>query len=190
MIDFIHIPKNGGTSILNQCKFVKYNGHNYGQKHEKSMIILREPVSRFTSAVKYSIKEGIKNQEENILEIVEKGYTSPSTWAEVMFGEETEHEMYENIMLEVLNKNHYIDEYVPKYKWTYTEQYRWLNSRKKAEIIIKFENLNERIYELFGIELKKENETEKSEEIFSKKATILLKNFYCKDFEIYNMCFK
>src|SRR5210317_587927 len=97
MYNFIHIPKNGGTSVKSQCNGdIIYNGHNIEPKTLKnSIVIIRNPFDRFASAVSYSIKEGIKNQEENILALVNENFIDPSKWAEIIFGNEKTHPMYD-----------------------------------------------------------------------------------------------
>ena len=72
MYNFIHIPKNAGTSIkknidsnLNLKSFIKYNDHNtcvFKSITENNVIILRDPIDRFCSAVNYTIKKKKRNK--------------------------------------------------------------------------------------------------------------------------------
>jgi hypothetical protein len=63
-INFVHIPKNAGTELrVRLCgrrspNFeIVYNGHaTDGRSLTNQLIVLREPVERFASAVRYALQ--------------------------------------------------------------------------------------------------------------------------------------
>lgn len=62
MFSFVHIPKNGGTSIMPLCRTgkVKYYGHEISLRDSNlnnSIVIIREPISRVCSAIRFIIKK-------------------------------------------------------------------------------------------------------------------------------------
>ena len=90
IINFIHIPKNAGTSIKDLCndKLI-YNGHQtdvFNQELSNQLVILRNPAERFASSVNYgletfSFKENVKRLKANKVLIQKSGYFSRSAKA-------------------------------------------------------------------------------------------------------------
>ena len=64
LVNFIHVPKNGGISIKEICRKtnnnpLKYNPHYadiYDPRVSNQLIVLRDPVDRLISAIRYTIK--------------------------------------------------------------------------------------------------------------------------------------
>ena len=63
LINFIHIPKNGGTSIkeiTNNSRTIVYNGHEtdvYNKNLSNQLVVIRNPIDRFISSVYYAIQK-------------------------------------------------------------------------------------------------------------------------------------
>ena len=64
LVNFIHVPKNGGISIKEICQKtnnspLRYNPHYadiYDPRISNQLIVLRNPVDRMLSAIRYTIK--------------------------------------------------------------------------------------------------------------------------------------
>ena len=64
LVNFIHVPKNGGISIKEICNSInndplKYHPHHadiYDPRISDQLIVLRNPVDRLVSAIRYTIK--------------------------------------------------------------------------------------------------------------------------------------
>jgi hypothetical protein len=136
MIDFVHIPKNAGTSMKELCipnlpsSFLSYHGHSADPLALKGeqLIILREPKDRFCSAVRYSLsymKNDSDGDVDKFYEFEEKDLLDPSTWAEALA--DTNHLHHELVCSEVKNVSHKVGNIHLDDKWTYASQFIWLN---------------------------------------------------------------
>jgi len=190
LINFIHIPKNGGTSIgdiclNNESKF-RYNGHstNVYNKIDNQLIVIRNPIDRFISSVCYALEKW--SHEPQIKYLISKGIDTPENWAHIW--SDPKHHEYNNLMSEMLNTNHYIGDKMHKYKWTYSPQSLWINNPK---FVIVMDNFNEEIqyfmkkYQLKGDGKAYKNKTKRIEDKLSKTSLSFLRSFYKEDFIFY-----
>ncbi len=74
MFDFIHVPKTAGTSMRDLClksnDLIRYNGHGVdvsSSSIKKQILVIRNPVDRFKSAVKY-LSDFLEMCEKTILD--------------------------------------------------------------------------------------------------------------------------
>ena len=163
---FIHIPKNGGTSIgscVSLMRDIKM-GHHYTDvsslsSNTKTIIVIRNPLDRFSSAVRHTFQR-YPNIPQN-KKCIELGITTPNLFSEIWANEKHEH--HHAVLDVVLNNtnNHKIGYSVLKYEWTFTPQYRWIQN---PAYVILFEQLEKEcslLFKTFGysIRLPKKNVT-------------------------------
>ena len=136
MIDFVHIPKNAGTSIKELCipnlpdSFITYRGHGTDPSilKKEQLVILREPKDRFCSSVRYSLsymKNDPDGNPDKFRDFEIKELLTPSIWAEVLA--DANHIHYDLIKSEVSNFEHKVGNIHLDDKWTFTPQHIWLN---------------------------------------------------------------
>lgn len=187
-INFIHIPKNGGTSLKKICRGnIKYHAHNvnvFNKNLINQLVVIRNPIDRFISAVYYALEK--YGNEGQVRYLINNGINTPDKLLDIW--RDKDHPEYNKLMKEMLNVSHKIGGKTPKYKWTYTPQSEWFNEPK---YVVLMENLEEEIEYLekqLGLDLTKlpkTNSTKKKDCEISDINLEFLKEMYKKDFEIY-----
>ena len=188
-INFIHIPKNGGMAIRDICSKniqLVYNYHNTDVTNKQlcnQMVILRNPIDRFISAVYYAIQKW--SREPHIQKLISSGINTPNKWVEVWSN--SNHKEYKNLMDEMLNKSHRVGGHLLKYKWTYSPQSFWINNPKYIIIMDDFKNEMQYFMDKTDIKgtLFKKNKTNHINDILSNKSKEFLMKFYENDFILY-----
>lgn len=191
VINFIHIPKNAGTSIRTICsshpKKMKYNHHGvdvYNKNITNQLVIVQNPITRFESAVRYALQKW--GHAPQIKYLIDKKIDTPDKW--ITIWKNKNHPEHNNLMKEMINVNHEIGGKKIEYKWTYSPQINYINNPK---YVILMENLDQE----FDIVLQKQdihmkipakNITNKNKkEKISKENLLWLIDTYKDDFLMY-----
>ena len=190
-INFIHIPKNAGTSIRAICNSnsekIKYNGHGvnvFNENINNQLVIVQNPISRFKSAVRYCLQKW--GHEPQIKYLINKKIDTPDKW--ITIWKNKNHPEYKNLMKEMLNVSHKIGNKKIEYKWTYSPQIKYINNPK---YVILMENIDKEfgmILNKLGIkmEIPKRNITKKENvDKISKENLLWLMEMYKEDFLMY-----
>lgn len=159
MIDFVHIPKNAGTSIEELCaptlpdSFLSYHGHGTDPctLHGEQLVVLREPKDRFCSAVRYAIsfmRYDPGGDVDKFHDFQTKGIVDPNSWAEIL--SDVNHEHYKLVQSEVMNVQHKVGDLLLDDKWTFAPQHIWLNRCRLPRVAL-FHTLTDDLCYLFSV---------------------------------------
>jgi len=187
-INFIHIPKNGGSSIKQLCNqsTFKYNPHstNVYSNLTNQLIIIRNPIDRFISAVYYSLQKW--SSEPHVKFLIDHKIDTPEKWVQIWMN--PQHKHHKHIMIMIKNKTHKIGNKLLEYKWTYSPQSLWINNPKYVIIMDHFNNelhYFKKKYNIIG-DIKNINTSNHKNNTLSSKSIEFLIDFYKKDFILYN----
>lgn len=188
-INFIHIPKNAGTSIKQICnKYTfKYHPHftNVYNNIDNQLIVIRNPIDRFISAVYYSLQKW--SNEPHVKFLIDNKIDTPEKWVQIWM--DPQHKYHKNLMTMIKNKDHKIGNTLLEYKWTYSPQYLWVNSPKYVIVMdnfkVEFQYFKKK-YNIIG-DIKTKNNSIHINDTLSNNSIEFLEEFYKKDFILYNL---
>jgi hypothetical protein len=178
---FIHIPKNAGMCMkhsIENIPNIKYFYHDvmfHTIQNMKKIFILREPISRFTSAFFY-LKEYKKNKDNNFFKTLRELVDAMLDFDIRAFN-----------FLKVQDHPHIVNGKEINNDWVFHPQSSWVFDPFK---IIIYENLQEEINKLnedlsVNIQLEVRNKSEKIDFEYSGDNIDYLKLIYRKDFQLY-----
>jgi len=213
-LHYCHVPKTGGTSLHSLSRRfapLKVYGHDYDPTTIKgsTVIVIREPTDRFSSAYRYNLQENKSVYYNNlpylnILDLLAGGVTTPNDFIECIL--DSSHPQHRAAQVTLRNIDRFVKEpdgtlHTEEYrhniggaglKWRYefTPQSEWFC---EPTYVILFENYEEEMHELFEhmgfppLVIPKLNTTKEDIEFsFSQDSLSWLKDVYSKDYEIYN----
>jgi len=189
---FIHIPKNAGTSVKTTLidTEILYCNHNVDPKQLdnslKQIIILRDPIDRFCSAVYYTLQ--FYSNGNLIQELIKNNINTPEVWANCWF--DNDHPNHQQLMGEIcnLNEKHIIGDKITKHKWHYSEQTLWVD---RPSYVLIYDNLVSEYKYFFQEQLKlttdlsHHNRTNKIDTKLSSKNIDKIVSHYKVDYDMY-----
>ena len=166
---------------------IVYNGHNtdvYNKNLSNQLVVIRNPIDRFVSSVNYAIQKW--SQEPQIKYLISKNIDTAEKWIQIW--SDPKHPYHDNLMSEMINKNHFIGNKLYKYKWPYSQQSLWINN---PQFVIIMDNFNAELqyfikkYNIKLSNINKKNSTHHKHDKLSIESIDFLRNFYKEDFIFY-----
>jgi hypothetical protein len=194
MIDFVHIPKNAGTSIGELCgegSFITYHGHGKDPDtlEGEQLVVLRDPKDRFCSAVRFSLAYMREEYSDKFKIFETHNLMDPSSWAEVLANREHVH--HDLVNSEVCNIQHKVGNTLLSDKWTYAPQHIWFDRCRSPRVALFHELADDMRYLFVSMDrecnIPHENATCNKKDVeLSNIAHEYLEEKYEKDIVIFN----
>lgn len=188
--NFIHIPKNAGTSIRSLCgTTIRYNNHATDVTDPaiiRQLVVLRNPIERFVSAFYYSME--YYRHTRNIQDLVYHYIVTPNRIIEAIRNPQHPHHMK---VLAMMNNDgtQKIGSYTPPHRWIYSPQHHYVH---QPQFVLLFEHLSTewpqfaKHHHLEVGEFPHQNHTKKRYlEPLTAQSVTFLQRFYQRDFELY-----
>ena len=185
--NFIHVPKCAGLTfkalirdrdILCPRISINYIGHEYPEKMNNEIIIIRNPYTRFISSFYYMKKWWAKEYKE---------FSTPNELAEALYKDDKQ---AKHLIINLRGeKEHTIRGKETEFNYSFMPQSAWIDEPKH---IIKYENLYEDIDKLFKeigndveVSLRHKNKGKIIDDYLSPIAKKFINKMYKKDFKLY-----
>lgn len=218
-VNFIHVPKTGGMSLKKICGYlgnhpIRYNDHHadiYDPRIENQLIVVRNPIDRFISAVKYTIqslkilhrgqRDGMvqpavpklgKKKAQIFDRLFNLGVHTPSDWIEIL--KDKTHKYHDALSYIILNtdlpelkigpqKCEYIYLFEPQCSWHHEPRFVILMDNFQSELTFLLTSLRLRRVDIPHVNRSTDQTT--SDHKISEKNLNWIQEKYAKDFELY-----
>ena len=189
-VAFIHIPKNAGSSIISMLKdATRCCGHSTDVRQLSpniaQIVVLRDPVERFCSALQYALDYW--SSEPEVRRLIDLGLTDHNDMIDAF--RDPQHQHHSAICDEILNRDHRIGKRLLRYKWTYTLQHEWVHRPKYVLLFEKLDRELPMLCKALGLEPPTEiahsnasRRQKKTQLTVENKA--FLKKLYAKDYAL------
>ena len=178
---FVHIPKNAGTSITKCWPGFVLEGHhdiNYYKnelkfdfKNFETFCVIRDPIDRFISNFNYA------KAKNSFWHSIDKNS---------IHGKHPDYDKLLHLTLDecarllITNPSTFGIHWVPQVNWIQS------NGKIIVQKVFNFENVEEEIFNNYGIKIETLNKIEKKETTMSGETKKLIESFYQKDYKFIN----
>lgn len=198
-LDFVHIPKNAGSSVKFLLKkhkslssYLRYKSHSFDCFNSilrNQVVVVRNPIDRFCSAFYYSLKKYPSAPQTR--QLLSNDIFHPNALVKALM--DPSHKLHSIAVNYISNLGfHRIGFKRLVYKWTYTPQSYWINQPRCVIIMNNFDlEFSELIYHLIGSSISLPHKNVSSRDIsshsseFSHDSLSFLHSFYKTDFEMF-----
>lgn len=190
MFNFIHIPKNGGSSFKKICdnKTITYRHHNFcpfENPIKNSIVVLREPEDRICSAIRYMFQKA--NSRSLNLKLNRCGIFNENDFL-ISWSRKDSSFKYVEEVLRMYTNTQKVGSKKFDFNWVFLPQVTWFNN---PNTVFTTNHLSKE-FGVFGqkFNIRKKlptlNTTKKTQTILSNEASMFLKKMYPKDYDLWD----